>query len=410
MLTTATMRDATPGCGGPERDHRMPPIGVGLTTDVERRTEGFRARVRWTDPSTKKRVGRVSHVRKMEEVEEFFDQMRKATETGTDSTVTLAEYAASIGDRWKRGLDPTSTGENYDIGLRLRVLPALGHIQVTKLTAGMIDRTVDTWETKYSASTIKNSIAPLVRVLDEAVRDDIITINPSRHRARRNLGKQVTQATGTLRQYAIADLATLRRLAAACGQVHQSYADHVMLAALLAARGSEVAGLRVGDVDWTNRIVTIERQHFPGKGGLVIKQTKGRRSRYVPILDALEPILKRLTDGKQPDEPLLRGPRGGVLTTATVRDATHWDELVKQLGLGDLTRHGLRHTGATWMADAGIPLHVLQEILGHQSIETTKGYLHPDHRHLAEAAKQANQFLATPPSRRKPTRRDAPRL
>ena len=392
------------------RNHRMPPVGVGLTTDVERRAEGFRARVRWTDPSTKKRVGRVSHVRTMEEVEEFFDQMRKATETGTDSTLTLAEYAASIGDRWKRGLDPTSTAENYDIGLRLRVLPALGHIQVVKLTAGMIDRTIDQWETRHSASTIKNSIAPLVRVLDEAVRDDIITINPSRHRARRNLGKHVTQTAGALRQYAIPDLATLRTLAEACGKVHQSYSDHVMLAALLAARGSEVAGLRGGDVDWSNRIVWIERQHYPGKGGLVIKQTKGRRARPIPILDALEPVLERLTEGKEPEAPLLRGPRGGVLTTATVRDATHWDDIVKELGFDNLTRHGLRHTGATWMADAGIPLHVLQEILGHQSIETTKGYLHPDHRHLAEAAKQANQFLAAPTPRREPNRRDAPRL
>lgn len=392
------------------RNHRMPPVGVKLTTDVERRVDGFRARVRWTDPSTKKRVGRVSHVRTAEEVEEFFDQMRKATETGNDTTTTLAVYAESIGDRWKRGLDPTSTAENYDIGLRLRVLPALGHIQVAKLTAGMIDRTIDQWETQHSPSTIKNSIAPLVRVLDEAVRDDLISINPAKHRARRKLDQQVTQTTGSLRQYAIPDLATLTKLADACAKVHQSYSDHVMLAALLAARGSEVAGLNVGDVDWRNRIVWIERQHYPGKGGLVVKQTKGRRGRPVPILDALEPILERLTEGKEPDQPLLRGPRGGVLTTATIRDATHWDDLVKGLGLENLTRHGLRHTGATWMADAGVPLHVLQEILGHKSVETTKGYLHPDHRHLAEAARQANQFLAAPPTRRGTTRRDSPRL
>lgn len=167
-----------------------------------------------------------------------------------------------------------------------------------------------------------------------------------------------------------------------------------MLAALLAARGSEVAGLRVGDVDWVNRVVTIEPQHYPGKGGQVVKQTKGRRARYVPILDPLEPTLRRLTDGKDDEAPLLRGPRGGVLTTATIRDATHWDNLVKDLGMPDLTRHSLRHTGAIWLADAGIPLHVLQEILGHQSIETTKGYLHSDHRHLAEAVRQANRFLA----------------
>lgn len=38
----------------------------------------------------------------------------------------------------------------------------------------MIDRTIDQWETQHSASTIKNTIAPLVRVLDEAVRDDLL--------------------------------------------------------------------------------------------------------------------------------------------------------------------------------------------------------------------------------------------
>lgn len=99
-----------------------------------------------------------------------------------------------------------------------------------------------------------------------------------------------------------------------------------------------------------------------------------------------------------------------MLTTATVRDATRWDDLVAKLGFDNLTRHGLRHTGATWMADAGIALHVLQEILGHQSIETTKGYLHPDHRHLAEAARQANQFLSAASTRRDATRRYGPRL
>lgn len=137
----------------------------------------------------------------------------------------------------------------------------------------------------------------------------------------------------------------------------------------------------------------------PGKGGLVRKQTKGRKTRFVPILDELEPVLVRLSAGKKPEDPLLRGPRGGVLTTATVRDATNWDQIVVDLGLPNLTRHGLRHTGATWLADAGVPLHVLQRILGHASIETTKGYLHPDHRQLNEAAQLANQFLARPKTR-----------
>jgi integrase len=376
------------------RNRHLPPVGVKLTTDVELAKGKFRARVRWTDPATRRRVSRVEVVAAPDQAERFFAAMRKAVETGVDTTVTLAEYVALIGDRWTRGLDQTSTVDPYGAGLRLRVLPALGHIQVARISAGMIDRAIDAWEGAHTASTVKNTVAPLVRVLDEAVRDEIIPANPARQRARRSLGRNARQTQGSLRAHAIADLATLRRLADACGEVHQSYSDHVMLCALLAARGSEVSGLRVGDVDREEGVVKIERQAYPGKGGIAVKDTKGRRARFVPILEPLRGILDRLTEGKEPDEPLLRGPRGGVLTTATVRDATKWDELVAGLGLPDLKRHGLRHTGATWLADSGVPLHVLQQILGHRSIETTKAYLHPDHRHLADAAKQANQFFA----------------
>jgi len=56
------------------------------------------------------------------------------------------------------------------------------------------------------------------------------------------------------------------------------------------------------------------------------------------------------------------------------------------------------------MADAGVPLHVLQEILGHASIETTRGYVHPDDRHLASAAEQANAFLSPSGQKRQAAR------
>ena len=63
-------------------------------------------------------------------------------------------------------------------------------------------------------------------------------------------------------------------------------------------------------------------------------------------------------------------PRGGRITTAVLRDATHWDEVVVSLGYEYLRRHDLRHTGLTWMADAGVPVHALGEIAGHMSPET----------------------------------------
>lgn len=395
------------------RQHKMPPIGVKLSTSIENRGNGYLARVRWTDPHTKKRPSRSEFVATPQDAEAFFVTMQQATETGADLLVSFADYVESIGDRWERGLDVTSTVAGYGASLRLRVVPAFGHFKVSKITTGLIDRTIDQWENEYSPSTIKTSIGVLVRVLDVAVRDEVIPSNPAKNRARRSFNHVPALEPGSMRAFAIQDMETLNALAAKCAEVHQSYSDHVMLCALLSARGSEVSGLEAGDIDWKNRIVKIERQIYPGKGGLVRKQTKGRKTRFVPILDELEPVLVRLSAGKKPSDALLRGPRGGVLTTATVRDATNWDQIVLDLGLPNLTRHGLRHTGATWLADAGVPLHVLQRILGHASIETTKGYLHPDHRQLNEAAQLANQFLARPKARqnrKEPTQRTGPQL
>ena len=167
----------------------VPPIGVKVATDFEHRPSGIRARARWTDPDTKRRMVRALVVPDEDAAEEFFNSLRASSEIGIDKRIPLSEYVAMIGERWARGLDPTSTADGYKVGLRLRVLPALGHLPLSQISAGMIDRTIDESEDTLPASTIKNTIAPLVRVLDEAVRDDLIPTNPGRQRSRRSLGK-----------------------------------------------------------------------------------------------------------------------------------------------------------------------------------------------------------------------------
>jgi integrase len=95
--------------------------------------------------------------------------------------------------------------------------------------------------------------------------------------------------------------------------------------------------------------------------------------------------LVRLTVGRRIDERLLVGPRGGVVTTATLRDATNWDQLVADLGQPGLVRHGLRHTALTWMADAGVNLHILQRVAGNQDPPVTARCLHPDVQAMLDA-------------------------
>src|SRR3954466_15159052 len=108
---------------------------------------------------------------------------------------------------------------------------------------------------------------------------------------------------------------------------------------------------------------TVRRQTTPGPGGLIDKGTKGKRARTVPLIEEIRPMVRaRLLAVAGPDSRLFTGPKGGRISTAVLRDATRWDEVVKTLGHEHLVRHDLRHTGLTWMADAGVPVHVLRKI------------------------------------------------
>lgn len=369
--------------------HRhVPPIGVRLAQDIANRHGRFRARIRWTDPVSRERRSYSATFDREGEARTFLEQLESRTHIASDPLISLAAYIDQIGNRYLRGLDPSSTASGYRGSIRVRVLPTLGHLAVRSISTAVIDRTIDRWESDCSPSTLKNTVSALTRVLDEAVREEIIAANPARARARRR-----TRSSAADLARKIPTLGEVQNLADACRRVHVAYGDFVLLSALLAARVSEVAGLVVSDIDWDNRLVTIARQHFPGSNGLCLKPTKSRQTRRVPILKPLEPVLRRITEGREHDQPLLRGPRGGVLTTGTLSRATDWTNLVQRLGHPGLRRHDLRHAGATWFANAGVPLHIVRDSLGHASIETTKGYLHTGTTELTLAAERTNQHL-----------------
>ena len=166
-------------------------------------------------------------------------------------------------------------------------------------------------------------------------------------------------------------------------------------AACTAARIGEISGVRRKDIDRERWLWTVRRQTTPGPGGLIDKGTKGKRARTVPLIMEIRPLFAAGLDKATDDDArLFTGPRGGRISTAVLRDATHWDEVVTRLGYEHLVRHDLRHTGLTWMADAGVPVHVLRKIAGHGSLATTRRYLHPDQRSLTGAGDALTAHLS----------------
>lgn len=304
-----------------------------------------------------------------------------------------------------RGLE-LKTLDPYLAGWRTRVVPALGHLPVRRITNGVVDRTVQNWiADEHSRSTVKNTIAVLVRVMEQAVRDCIIKVNPARVTGWQRLYKQTEDELLDPRALALALalanwetlIALADALVAASHDHYRGWGEVVTFAACTAARIGEISGCRVGDIDTTQWIWTVRRQTTPAPGGLTDKGTKGKRARKVPIVEEIRSLVAQriLSAGPDPDARLFMGPRSGHISTAVLRDATHWDDVVTKLGYEHLRRHGLRHTALTWFADAGVPVHVLRRIAGHGSLTTTQRYLHPDvHKVTAAGAAPSAHFNA----------------
>ena len=158
------------------------PLGVAVHGYIEVRGKNgmVRARVRWTDPVTKARDTNSKSFESEEEAQNWISGIEQATLRGVDpktATATLAEYGNTHWDTAMRGIEP-KTLDPYRAGWRRRVVPTLGHLPVAMITTGLADRAVTGWIANgCGESTIKNTLAALARVLDQAVRDEVIDRN-----------------------------------------------------------------------------------------------------------------------------------------------------------------------------------------------------------------------------------------
>jgi integrase len=85
--------------------------------------------------------------------------------------------------------------------------------------------------------------------------------------------------------------------------------------------------------------------------------------------------LGRLAAAVSHDDPLFTGPTGGGLDYSNWRYRV-WAPAVKAAGLVGVTPHATRHTTASWLVQAGVPLYSVQQLLGHESPAMTMRYAH----------------------------------
>jgi integrase/recombinase XerD len=144
-----------------------------------------------------------------------------------------------------------------------------------------------------------------------------------------------------------------------------SHRDNMLLKCMyyLGLRNSEVRSLHSDDIDIINSTVKVV-------------QGKGKKDRYVPIPEGFSRELKAFM--KEMKGFLFSGRgKGGTISDRHIRRIVKQHAEAAQIRKWEeIHPHTLRHSYATHLQNNGVPLNVIQSMLGHERIETTTIYTH----------------------------------
>lgn len=176
------------------------------------------------------------------------------------------------------------------------------------------------------------------------------------------------------------------------------YEHFYRLLCATALRQGELRGLCWNDIDerrgviWIRDTLPAMRRHMtPSRK----RQTKTRRERSIPLTGPMRAVIGELRAQRDPSRPfdlVFRDDRGQPLTSDQVRSCL--ERTCARLKLPRLTPHGLRHSAASAMLESGEHPRVVQEMLGHTTIQVTMNvYSHVGTDLLYQAAERLSARL-----------------
>lgn len=279
--------------------------------------------------------------------------------------LTVAEFLR----RWlrdSRKVGP-ATKRQREMIVRVHLIPAFGHLQLTALRPAHIEAYTNAKERTHSTRTVHHHYAVLRTALRWAVSNRWVDYNAA---ADADPPKTSTPRRPHLTAAQLSRLFT----GTTDDRLHAAY----VLAGTVGLREAEILGLGWDDIDLDAGTLTVRYTlHRVGKswGRLEPKSGRPRSIDLPPIaVTALRAQRLRMTAERQP-----RWVYFGLVFLTSAGQPYHGSNLTRQhlypalerLSLPRVTFHDLRHSAATNMAVAGVPLQVIANILGHSTIRVT---------------------------------------
>ncbi len=302
--------------------------------------------------------------------EMLYEQRRGMLATGPNQT--LKQHL----ENWLENIQKHAVRINHYINtrtiIRKHILPKLGHIQLRQLNEQHIQSLyAQKLDEKKSAKTIHHIHDVLHKALAQAVTWRLVV---------RNVCDGVTLPRLSRYEYPVLTEEQAQKLL----EVMRGHRFEVLLALALTTgmRHGELLSLHWQDINFERGTLQVRRSvsRVRGQGYKVFepKTPRGRRMLTLPlfVLDMLkqhrviqEEVKQKAGSQWQDHDLVFCNQYGSFLRPDRVRK--QFQKLLAEAGLPYMRVHDLRHSAATLLISMGVPVKVVQEILGHSNISTT---------------------------------------
>ncbi|GGG62737.1 site-specific integrase [Kocuria dechangensis] len=245
------------------------------------------------------------------------------------------------------------------------IIPALGARPVDRLTRADVASWFNALE--VAPKTRKNIHALLSAALETAVGDHLISENPA---------KGIRGPKSAPRRPAV--FLTRPEVDVIAETIDPRWSGFIHLLAASGLRYAEATALRPSDIRFKDEraMISVHRAWKRTDDGEKLGTPKSPRShREVTVSRTATARLQNDLKGVSRQELVYTRPGGAHLRNGWFHENVWGPTMVELDGQGVLLArpvlHDLRHTHASWLLAAGVPIHVVSARLGHESITTT---------------------------------------
>jgi integrase len=337
-------------------------------------------RVRWRTPENRQTQKRGFTTKR--DAALFAATLEVAKSRGEYIAPTVGKTTVgALGPAWlarQRGHMKASGFRSYESAWRVHVEPRWARTPIGEVRFSDVQGWVADMAANKGPVIVQTAYSVLARILDDAVRDRLLSSNPAR-------GVKLPKRPPRRNVYLTA--AQLSSLAEESGR----YRSLVLLLGVGGLRWGEASALRVSDVDFLRRRIELHRNAVAIGKHFEVGSLKSNKNRTVALPQFVIDAIARTAEGKGRDDLLWPSSTGGYLAppsstdswlsgavarcqkaanAARAREAKTGGEPTTPV-FPRITAHGLRHTAASLAISAGANPKVVQRMLGHASAAMT---------------------------------------